>query len=130
MRISDWSSDVCSSDLSIRAFGFTNPILIDPDGGLIAGHGRLLAAKAMGLAEVPTIALAGLGEAQKRALRLADNKIALGAGWDLDILKIELAELSVLDIDFDLSVTGFATGAIDVLMNGQPDHDDAQRSEE
>src|SRR3546814_3315040 len=102
MRISDWSSDVCSSDLSIRAFGFTNPILIDPDGGLIAGHGRLLAAKAMGLAEVPTIALAGLGEAQKRALRLADNKIALGAGWDLDILKIELAELSVLDIDFDL----------------------------
>src|SRR5262245_22774304 len=72
---------------SIRQFGFVNPILADPDGSVIAGHGRLLAAKAMGLCEVPTIALAGLSETQKRALRIADNKIALGAGWDLDLLK-------------------------------------------
>src|SRR5690242_7771258 len=64
---------------SIRQFGFTNPILIDSDGAIIAGHGRLLAAKALGLTEVPTITLAGLSEAQKRALRIADNKIALGA---------------------------------------------------
>ena len=76
---------------SIRAFGFTNPILADPDGSLIAGHGRLRAAKELGLAEVPVIELAGLSEAQKKALRLADNKIALNAGWDLEILKLELA---------------------------------------
>src|SRR5258706_15221528 len=64
---------------SIRQFGFTNPILIDSAGVIIAGHGRLLAAKALGLTEVPTITLAGLSDAQKRALRVADNKIALGA---------------------------------------------------
>src|SRR3712207_2035183 len=68
---------------SIRAFGFTNPVLVDDEGVLIAGHGRLLAAKAIGLAEVPTIELAGLTAAQKKALRIADNKIALNAGWDL-----------------------------------------------
>ena len=78
---------------SIRQFGFVNPILADPDGRIIAGHGRLMAAKAMGLAEVPTIHIHGLSETQKRALRIADNKIALGAGWDLDVLKMELAEL-------------------------------------
>ena len=82
---------------SIREFGFTNPILIDPESIVIAGHGRLLAAKSMGLAEVPTIELVGLNEAQKRALRLADNKIALNAGWDLDLLKVELGELSSPD---------------------------------
>lgn len=65
---------------SITEFGFTNPILTDPEGNIIAGHGRLLAAKALGLAEVPVIALVGLSEAQKRMLRLADNKIALNAG--------------------------------------------------
>ena len=67
---------------SIRAFGFTNPILIDAAGGIIAGHGRLLAAKEIGMTEVPTITLPHLSDAQKRALRLADNKIALNAGWD------------------------------------------------
>src|SRR5262245_48831722 len=87
-----------------------NPILADPDGRIIAGHARLMAAKAMGLAEVPTIYIPGLSETQKRALRIADNKIALGAGWDLDVLKLELAELGSLDLDFDLSVTGFSTG--------------------
>ena len=107
---------------SMREFGFTNPILIDPDGSVIAGHGRLLAAKALGMAEVPTIVLEGLSEAQKRALRLADNKIALGAGWDLDLLKLELAELAVLDVD--LTVTGFSTGEIDVVLKGAPDPDD------
>lgn len=110
--------------VSIRTFGFTNPILIDPDGAVIAGHGRLLAAKAMALAEVPTIILEGLSDAQKRALRLADNKIALNAGWDLDILKLELAELAVLDVDLDLSVTGFSPGEIDVALAGTPDPDD------
>src|ERR1700684_1597800 len=66
---------------SIEAFGFTNPILADPEGHIIAGHGRLQAARAMGLTEVPTITLSGLSEIQKRALRIADNKIALNAGW-------------------------------------------------
>src|SRR5215470_8404449 len=89
---------------SIRQFGFVNPILADPDGRIIAGHGRLLAPMALGLAEVPTIHIQGLSEAQKRALRIADNKIALGAGWDLDILKLELSELGSLDLDFNLSV--------------------------
>ena len=67
---------------SIKAFGFTNPILTDPEGRIIAGHGRLEAARAMGIAEVPTITLSGLSETQKRALRIADNKIALNAGWE------------------------------------------------
>lgn len=109
---------------SIREFGFTNPILIDSDGSIIAGHGRLLAAKEMGLEEVPTITLEGLEEPQKRALRLADNKIALNAGWDIDLLKIELGELATMDIDIDVTVTGFSTGEIDVLLEDEPDPDD------
>jgi len=109
---------------SIREFGFTNPVLIDPDGSIIAGHGRLRAAKAMELDEVPTITLEGLDDTQKRALRLADNKIALNAGWDIDLLKIELGELSALDVDLDASLTGFSTGEIDVLLADDPDPDD------
>ena len=112
---------ICSS---IGAFGFTNPILIDEGGFIIAGHGRLRAAREMGLTEVPTIALLGLTDAKKRALRLADNKIALNAGWDVEILKLELAELAVLDVDIDLSLTGFSSGEIDVVLNGTPDSDD------
>jgi len=94
---------------SIQAFGFTNPIPIDPDGTVIAGHGRLLAAKEMALAEVPTITIEGLSEAQNRALRLADNKIALSAGWDVELLKLELGELAVLDVEIDLSLSRFAS---------------------
>jgi DNA modification methylase len=109
---------------SIREFGFVNPILTDPDDCVIAGHARYMAAKAMGLAEVPTIQIRGLTEAQKRALRIADNKIALGAGWDLDILKLELTELRSMDLDFNLSVTGFSTGELDVILNGSADPDD------
>ena len=109
---------------SIRQFGFVNPILADPEGRIIAGHGRLMAAKAMGLAEVPTVHIQGLSETQKRALRIADNKIALGAGWDLDVLKLELAELGSLDLEFDLSVTGFSTGEVDIILNGSADPDD------
>ncbi len=107
---------------SIRAFGFTNPILIDEKNFVIAGHGRLLAAKELGLAEVPTIMLSGLSDAQKRGLRLADNKIALGASWDLDLLKLELGELA--EMDFDLDLTGFSTGEIDVVLSGADDPDD------
>lgn len=109
---------------SIEAFGFTNPILADPEGNLIAGHGRLRAARQMGLAQVPVIELVGLSEAQKKALRLADNKIALNAGWDTEILKLELADLSLPDIDIDLSLTGFSAGEIDVVLAESEDPDD------
>ena len=91
---------------SIRAFGWTNPILVDEENGVIAGHGRLLAARKLGLVEVPVIELAGLSEAQKRALVIADNKLALNAGWDDELLGIELGELQALG--FDLALTGFS----------------------
>jgi DNA methylase/ParB-like nuclease domain len=109
---------------SIQEFGFTNPILADPDGHIIAGHGRLQAARAMGLTEVPTIVLSGLSEAQKRALRIADNKIALNAGWDLEILQVELGELASLDVEIDPTLTGFSTGEIDVILATAADPDD------
>jgi len=100
---------------SIQAFGFANPVLVDEDCNVIAGHGRLLAAHSNGLAEVPTIALGGLSEGQKRALRLADNKIALGSGWDRALLKSELIELATLDCGIDLTITGFSMGEIGAL---------------
>ena len=109
---------------SIRQFGFTNPVLIDEADVLIAGHGRLRAAKEVGLAEVPTILLEGLSEPQKKALRLADNKIALNAGWDLEILKLELTDLATIDIDFDLTLTGFSSGEIDVAFKAANDPGD------
>jgi DNA modification methylase len=109
---------------SIHEFGFTNPILADPEGNLIAGHGRLRAAREIGLMEVPVIELAGLSEAQKRALRLADNKIALNAGWDTEILKLELADLSLPEFDIDLGFTGFSPGEIDVILADAADPDD------
>ena len=90
---------------SIKEFGFTNPVLIDEDGGIIAGHGRTLAARKLGLAEVPCLRLSYLSEAQKKAYVIADNKLALNAGWDDEMLKVELSELK--DLDFDLSLIGF-----------------------
>jgi DNA modification methylase len=91
---------------SISAFGWTNPILIDEDRAIIAGHGRLAAAKAAGLSDVPTITLTGLSAAQKRALAIADNKLALNAGWDDELLRLELGELRLEG--FDLSLIGFS----------------------
>lgn len=90
---------------SVREFGWTNPVLIDEAGGLIAGHGRVLAAREMGLQAVPCIRLVGLSEAQKRAYVLADNKLALNAGWDEVMLEAELEALQ--DLDFDIGITGF-----------------------
>lgn len=101
---------------SISAFGFANPILVDEADVLIAGHGRLEAALHLGLERVPTIVISHLTEAQKRALMLADNKIALNAGWDLDRLASELADLSAMELDFDLEVTGFQVGEIDWVI--------------
>lgn len=103
---------------SINAFGFTNPILIDETDMIIAGHGRLAAAHQLALSEVPVIRIAHLSDPQKRALMLADNKIALNAGWDMDVLAAELAELSSTEVDLDIDLTGFETGEIDVILNG------------
>lgn len=91
---------------SIKEFGFNNPILTDGENGVIAGHGRLLAAKKLGLETVPTIELSGLSEAQKKAYILADNKIALISGWDEELLKIELDDLQLQGID--LETVGFS----------------------
>ena len=90
---------------SIKEFGFTNPVLIDEEGGIIAGHGRVMAATKLGLATVPTITLSGLTDAQRRAYVIADNRLALNAGWDTDMLAVELDELR--DMEFDLSLLGF-----------------------
>lgn len=90
---------------SIDEFGFINPVLIDSDFGIIAGHGRVMAAKKMGMTEVPCLFVEDLTEAQKRAYIIADNKLALDAGWDEELLQFELAELQ--DMDFDISLTGF-----------------------
>ena len=92
---------------SIKAFGFNNPVLIDKDNGIVAGHGRVEAAKLLDLATVPTIRLEHLSEAQKRAYILADNKLAEKAGWDREILAIELQNLMEFELDFDISATGF-----------------------
>ena len=95
---------------SIRAFGFTNPILIGGAGEVIAGHGRLAAARMLGMTEVPIIILKGLNETQQRQLMLADNRIALNAGWDLELLHLELRDLSV--IGADLKLLGFTKGEL------------------
>ena len=104
---------------SIDAFGFTQPVIIDETETLLAGHGRLEAAKLRGLKKIPAIRLRGLGEAKKRALLLADNKIAENAGWDRERLAIELPELAELLIaeNLDISITGFEAVEIDTLMS-------------
>ena len=99
---------------SIKEFGWTNPILIDGSKGIIAGHGRVLAARKLGIEKVPTIELSGLTEAQKRAYIIADNRLALDAGWDEDILKLEFAELE--KEGFELSKTGFSDEEINEMM--------------
>jgi hypothetical protein len=101
---------------SIRQFGFINPILIDGDGGVIAGHGRLAAAKLLRMDQVPAIRLDEMDETQKRAYILADNKLAENAGWDRDLLALELEYLTELELDFDISVVGFETAEIDLLI--------------
>ena len=91
---------------SIREFGFTNPVLVDGANGVIAGHGRILAARKLGMDTVPVIELAHLSEAQKRAYVIADNKLALNAGWDDEMLRVEISDLT--DAGFDVSLLGFS----------------------
>lgn len=111
---------------SITEFGFTNPILIDENAGIIAGHGRLMAAKRLSLSEVPTITLSGLTEAQKKAYVIADNKLALNAGWDTEILSAELLRLQ--ELDFELDLIGFDTNELAQLL--QPEIVDGKTDED
>ena len=101
---------------SIRTFGWTNPILADADCNVIAGHGRLLSAKRLGLDRVPVIRIEDMTEAQRRAYVLADNKLAENAGWDRELLALELQGLVEMDLDFEVTMTGFEIGEIDVLI--------------
>lgn len=112
---------------SIVRFGFTNPVLIADDGEILAGHGRVAAARHLGWREVPTLALSRLDDAERRAYVLADNKLALNAGWDQEILAIELQAL--VDLEFDVELTGFSLAEIDLVIDSagdsQPDAIDA-----
>src|SRR5690606_26356416 len=106
---------------SIREWGWTNPILIDERGTILAGHGRVLAAQLLGLEEVPCVVARGWTEPQKRAYVIADNQLAISAGWDSDLLRLELAELD--GANFDLDLLGFEDELLDLLADpsdGEP----------
>ena len=113
---------------SIVEFGWTNPVLVDGDNGVVAGHGRLLAARKLGLANVPVIELAHLSPTQKRAYILADNRIAENAGWDDELLRIELAELQ--ESDFDLALTGFDADELLDILAGEETTTEGQNDED
>jgi site-specific DNA-methyltransferase (adenine-specific) len=100
---------------SIKEFGFNNPVAIDADGMILCGHGRVMAAQKLGLTEVPTVCLSHLSDTQKKAYILADNKLALNAGWDNDMLKVELEDLKTSD--FNLDLIGFSNEELDEIMN-------------
>ncbi len=110
---------------SLREFGFVNPIIVDKDLNVIAGHGRLVAAKAEGITEVPCVFAEHLTEAQKKAYIIADNRMSEDAGWDDELLKVEMEALQ--DMGFDLSMTGFDTDELDELFS--PDSDDAKEDD-
>lgn len=112
---------------SIENFGFTNPVLVDENRNIIAGHGRVEAAKIIGLERVPVIHLNHLNEAQKRAYIIADNKLAENAGWNEDLLKTELEYITDIDPDFDLGLTGFEVPEIDLLLNPEEPVDKADQ---
>lgn len=102
---------------SISEFKFNNPILIDENNEIIAGHGRLLAARQLGISEVPVIKLIHLTDEQKKAYRIADNKLTENGEWDVDLLKLEFTELEKLDLDFNLDITGFDIADIDIILD-------------
>ncbi len=105
---------------AIKSFGFNNPVLVDKGGTIIAGHGRVEAAKLIGLQKIPTISLEHLTPDQARAYRIADNRIAELASWNEELLRVEFQELSVLDLNFNLTDTGFETPEIDIMIMGDP----------
>jgi hypothetical protein len=109
---------VAQIEASIRQFGFVNPVLIDADGAIVAGHGRVEAAKSLGMTTVPTIRLDHLTAEERRAYLIADNRLAELAGWDNAILAIELGELANLDLGFDIELTGFEGADLDRILEG------------
>ncbi|HBP4348256.1 TPA: ParB N-terminal domain-containing protein [Escherichia coli] len=112
---------------SIREFGFTNPVLIDEKNELIAGHGRLAAAEILEMDKVPAIRLSNLSEKQKKAYRIADNKLALNAGWDMQLLAEEVKEL--MDDDFDIDLLGFNDAELDEMLSDEhPQEEDDNSS--
>ena len=113
---------------SIKEFGWTNPILVDGSNGIIAGHGRLLAARKLGHTEVPTIELSDLTETQKKAYIIADNRLALSAGWDNEMLTLELNDL--LADGFALEMLGFDPVEMQLLIDGGPDFEPATEDEQ
>jgi len=117
---------------SIKEFGFNNPILIDEVGEIIAGHGRLMAARELGLETVPVIRLSHLSAAQKRLYRIADNKIAENGGWNTDLLKLEISELETIvgDLDLDLSITGFESLDLDVMFHADDKSQKEKKADE
>ena len=104
---------------SIREWGWTTPVLVDEDGGIIAGHGRTLAAQRLQMTEVPVMVAKGWSDAKKRAYILADNKLALNAGWENELLNLELSELK--ELDFDLELIGFSADEIAALSFKEKD---------
>ena len=104
---------------SIMEFGFTNPILIDDNNGIIAGHGRLMAAKKLDLVEVPVIRLSDLTEAQRKAYVIADNKLALNAGWDFEALTNDIARLK--EMDFNIGLLGFGEAELETILGADID---------
>ncbi len=112
---------------SIERFGFVNPVLVSDTGEIVAGHGRVEAAKLLGMKTVPTLALSHLSDAERRAYVLADNKLALNAGWDPEILALELQGL--IELEFDVEITGFSLAEIDLALDraadAKPDGSDA-----
>ncbi len=110
---------------SIRRFGFTNPVLISDGGEIVAGHGRVEAARQIGMETVPTLRLSHLSETERRAYVLADNKLALNAGWDRDTLAIELQDLT--NLDFDVSLTGFSLAEVDLILDTAQEADPGGR---
>lgn len=115
---------------SIRTFGFTNPVLIDESGTILAGHGRVAAAQMMGLETVPCRRIGEMTAEQKKAYVIADNKLALNAGWDEEILAIELQGLLETDLEFDIEVTGFSIPEIDALIEGLSPEDDGDPADD
>lgn len=115
---------------SIEEFGFTNPVLIDQDDTILAGHGRVEAAKLLGWTTVPCLEVEHMTAAQKRAYVLADNKLALNASWDEELLSEELAALSEIDLDFDIGLTGFSISEVDNLLDlDEPEQDQDPRDD-
>lgn len=113
---------------SIARFGFNNPVLVDDNNQIIAGHGRVSAAKLLGMTELPVLALSGMSAAERKAYALADNKLALNAGWDTELLALEMKDL--IDLDFDLELTGFDLAEIDLTIDAANDAAGSKKQDE